>query len=119
MDGRANLKGDFDHEATVVIDLALRQAASPDREGEPERTPALRRADALVELCRRFLDDPDQVGRTDLSNLWLGCSRHHHLVHLPGWSSKLLADATLEIATPDGRVLISHPPPRGSPRLAL
>lgn len=56
-------------------------------------------------------------GTTDLSNLWLGCSRHHHLVHSPGWSSKLLPDATVEVTTPDGRVLTSHPPPRGSPKL--
>jgi len=49
-------------------------------------------------------------GTTDLANLVLKCSRHHHLGHLPGWSEKLKPDATLEITMPDGRVLVSKPP---------
>jgi hypothetical protein len=42
------------------------------------------------------------------------CSRHHHLCHLPGWQVKLLPDATVEVTTPTGKVLTSHPPPIGS-----
>lgn len=53
-------------------------------------------------------------GETNLSNLVLECSRHHHLLHQGGWHLKLLPDATVEVTTPDGRVLTSHPP-RGSP----
>jgi hypothetical protein len=53
-------------------------------------------------------------GETNLANLVLGCSRHHHLLHQSGWHVKLLPDATVEVTTPDGRVLTSHPP-RGSP----
>ncbi len=49
----------------------------------------------------------------------MACVRHHHLLHSPGWQAKLLADATLEVTTPYGQVLTSHPPPRGSPKLAL
>lgn len=48
-------------------------------------------------------------GETSLSNSMLGCGRHHHLIHQPGWQVKLLPGATVELTTPDGRVLISHP----------
>jgi hypothetical protein len=43
------------------------------------------------------------------------CSRHHHLLHKPGWQAKLLPDATFEVTTPDGRVLVTKPPSRTSP----
>jgi hypothetical protein len=33
-------------------------------------------------------------GRTALDNLTLQCTRHHHLLHSPGWHAKLLPDAT-------------------------
>jgi hypothetical protein len=56
LDGRRELSGSFDPEGGAVIDTALRLAASPDADGEPARTPAQRRADALVDVCRRFLD---------------------------------------------------------------
>jgi hypothetical protein len=39
-----------------VVDTALRLAATRDVESEPARTPAERRADALVDVCRHFLD---------------------------------------------------------------
>jgi hypothetical protein len=48
-------------------------------------------------------------GPTSLDNLTLQCSRHHHLLHTLGWHAKLLPDATLEITTPDGRILASTP----------
>jgi hypothetical protein len=219
MDGRRELRGHLDAEGGEVLEAALRQAASPDVEGEPARSAAQRRADALVDICRRFLDhqgdtpprrhrphvnvvvDLEELehrgtgrvldgpyldaatierilcdagvhrvvtsgrssildfgqttrtipaalwsalvlrdetcrfpgcdrpshwceghhiehwshgGETNLSNLVLECSRHHHLLHQGGWHLKLLPDATVEVTTPDGRVLTSHPP-RGSP----
>jgi hypothetical protein len=49
-------------------------------------------------------------GPTRLDNLVLLCSRHHHLLHKPGWHAKLLPDATFEVTFPDGRVRTSHPP---------
>jgi hypothetical protein len=49
-------------------------------------------------------------GPTRLDNLVLVCSRHHHLLHKPGWQAKLLPDATFEVTYPDGRVRTSHPP---------
>jgi hypothetical protein len=56
-------------------------------------------------------------GPTQLSNLVLLCSRHHHLLHKPRWHTKLLPDATLEITDPQGHVHTSHPPPHRSPPL--
>ena len=54
--GRGELKGSFDPEALELISKALGLSSTNDVEGEPERCPARRRADALVDLCRRFLD---------------------------------------------------------------
>jgi hypothetical protein len=56
LDGRRELTGSFDPEGGAVIATALRLAATPDLAGEPARSPAHRRADALVDICRRFLD---------------------------------------------------------------
>jgi hypothetical protein len=50
-------------------------------------------------------------GPTDLSNLVLLCSRHHHRIHERGWHDKLLPDGTYEVTTASGAVLTSHPPP--------
>jgi 5-methylcytosine-specific restriction protein A len=50
-------------------------------------------------------------GPTELANLVMGCSRHHHLWHLAGWSVKLLPDGEFHVTTPDGRDLVSRPPP--------
>jgi Domain of unknown function (DUF222)/HNH endonuclease len=49
-------------------------------------------------------------GPTQLANLVLVCSRHHHLLHRPRWNAKLLPDATLEVTDPQGRVRSSTPP---------
>jgi len=56
LDGRKVLEGDLDAEACDVVATALRLAHSEDCAGEPARLPAHRRADALVDLCRFFLD---------------------------------------------------------------
>jgi hypothetical protein len=60
LDGRRELSGSFDPEGGAVIATALRLAATRDVEGEPARSPAQRRADALVDVCRRFLDHQQQ-----------------------------------------------------------
>ncbi|MGD9792837.1 MAG: HNH endonuclease signature motif containing protein, partial [Acidimicrobiia bacterium] len=50
-------------------------------------------------------------GHTALHNLVLLCSRHHHIIHLPGWTIELCDDATVIVTTPDEQQLTSHPPP--------
>lgn len=56
--GRGELTGSFDPEGTELIATALRVCQTPDidGDGEPARTPAQRRGDALVDVCRWFLD---------------------------------------------------------------
>jgi Domain of unknown function (DUF222) len=216
LDGRRELRGSFDPEAGSLIETAIRLARTKDVDGEPERSPARRRADALADVCRWFLDHqqnrrggrhrprlnvvttlndlerrgqgrliddtildattvqrllcdagvhrvfvagrssildygtttrtvpanlfnalvirdqhcrfpgcdrpPDwcdahhvrwvtRGGPTCPENLALQCSRHHHLLHSPGWDAKLLPDGTLVVTNPDGRTLQSRPPP--------
>src|SRR5947207_1071753 len=57
-------------------------------------------------------------GPTDRANLVLLCWRHHHdFAHHPRWQLKLLPDATVEVTTPDGRMLTicPRPPPDAGP----
>jgi hypothetical protein len=49
-------------------------------------------------------------GLTDLCNLVLLCSYHHHLIHKPGWEVKLLPDATFKVTMPSGEVRCTSPP---------
>ena len=72
-----------------------------------DRTPDWREAHHLHHWTRH--------GPTELDNLALFCSRHHHRIHEPNWQPKLDPyDATLTITTPTGRVLTSRPPPLNS-----
>lgn len=54
-------------------------------------------------------------GHTAPDNLVLLCSRHHHLVHSPGWTAALCADGTFVVRTIDGVERRSTPPPRTPP----
>jgi hypothetical protein len=59
-------------------------------------------------------------GPTQLPNLALLCTRHHHLLHTPAWHTKLLPDATLEITNPQGHTRTTTPPdPSRAPPLPL
>jgi Domain of unknown function (DUF222)/HNH endonuclease len=215
--GRWRVDGDLGPETGELLATALRLAQCPDVDGEPARSPATRRSDALADVCRHFLDhqhtrrggrhrphlnlvlDLDRYralrtagassvdgsrldrtstdrllcdaalhrvitagrsaildygtatrtipaplynalvvrdrhcrfpgcdrpanwceghhlrpwqagGATNLANLVLLCSRHHHLLHTPRWHTKLLPDNTLEVTNPTGHVRTSHPP---------
>jgi hypothetical protein len=54
-------------------------------------------------------------GPTNLPNLVLLCTRHHHLLHRPGWEAKLLPDATFKVTDPKGRTRTTRPPGRIPP----
>jgi len=56
LDGRWYLNGAFDPEGGAVIDTALRLANS----GDWDRVAAERRGDAMVDICRWFLDNQDR-----------------------------------------------------------
>jgi hypothetical protein len=49
-------------------------------------------------------------GPTELANLVLLCTNHHHRLHQPRWQAKLLPDATFEVTDPDGQVRNTSPP---------
>src|ERR687897_3162856 len=48
--------GSLGPETGELLATALRLAQTPDDDGQPARTPATRRADALGDICRFFLD---------------------------------------------------------------
>jgi len=56
LDGRLHGSMTFDAEAGAVVRRALRLAETKDVDGEPPRTAARRRADAMVDVCRFYLD---------------------------------------------------------------
>jgi hypothetical protein len=225
--GRWRLDGHLGAETGELLATALRLAQNPDVPGEPARSAATRRADALADICRHFLDHQhtrrggrhrphlnlvldleryqalrnagattvngtgldrtttDRLlcdtaihrvlthgrstiidygtatrtipaplyntlvirdhhcrfpgcdrpahwceghhihpwpagGPTNLPNLALLCTRHHHLLHRPHWHTKLLPDNTLEVTDPTGHTHTSHPPgPNRAPPLPL
>jgi hypothetical protein len=54
--GRWRLDANLGPEGGELLATALRLAHSPDTDGEPTRSAATRRADALTDICRHFLD---------------------------------------------------------------
>ena len=48
-------------------------------------------------------------GTTDTENLVLLCSRHHHVLHQPGWHAKLRPDGTFEVTDAGGIVRETSP----------
>jgi hypothetical protein len=60
LDGVWRLDGYLNPLDGEILDTALRLAAGSDDDTEAPRTPAQRRADALVNIAKRFLDDQEQ-----------------------------------------------------------
>ncbi|NQV06439.1 DUF222 domain-containing protein [bacterium] len=57
LDGMVHLEGDLDPVSAETVITAIGGLAGPaNRDGGDGRTPTQRRADALTEICRRFLD---------------------------------------------------------------
>jgi hypothetical protein len=54
-------------------------------------------------------------GLTELANLVLLCSRHHHVLHQPGWHAKLRPDGELEVTDRAGTVRATSPPRAEAP----
>jgi hypothetical protein len=94
LDNRWTLDGSLNAETGELLTTALGVAKSEDVEGEPPRSPAERRADALADICRHFLDN-QQKNRA---------GRHRPHVNAIVDLDRLLAGhATAEC--PDGTVL--------------
>ena len=51
------------------------------------------------------MDHWTRTHRTDLGDLALQCTGHHHLLHQPGWSMRRNADLTTTVTRPDGTTL--------------
>jgi hypothetical protein len=51
-----------------------------------------------------------QGGPTELANLVLVCSRHHHVLHQPSWHAKLRPDGDFKVTDPNGIVRETSPP---------
>ena len=63
-------------------------------------------------MCEAHHLDPwDPVGETDMENLTLLCSRHHHACHEGGFTAQRLDDGALQFRRPDGTIL--HQPKPG------
>ncbi len=58
-DGMARIDGDADPESATIIDAALRSITEPWARAGDERSPAQRRLDAFVDICRVHLDHGD------------------------------------------------------------
>jgi hypothetical protein len=57
LEGRYRLDADLDAEGGSLTEVAIRLAETPDGPADPARTPAHRRADAWVDICRFYLDN--------------------------------------------------------------
>ena len=62
--GQVELRGSLDPATAAPVEAALRVATSDDDELTGERTPAERRADALADICRFFLDHQSSASTT-------------------------------------------------------
>jgi Domain of unknown function (DUF222)/HNH endonuclease len=57
----------------------------------------------------------EKGGTTDIANLVLLCSRHHHIAHRAGWATELAPDGTFHVTDPWGVTRTTRPPATGPP----
>ncbi len=107
LDGRFALDGSLDAEGGATVLAALSALSSP-RAGD-ERTPAQRRADALVELARRSLDGgelPELGGERPHVTVTLDLTTLERRPGAPSaeldWAGPISADTALRIACDAG-----------------
>ena len=111
LDGRGVLDGDLDAEDHAIVATALRVANTDDAAGEPARTPAEKRAGALVDICEFFLDNQtSQRGgrhRPHLNILAKVDTWEGHVVNGPTLSvetiERYLCDCSVHRVLTDGR----------------
>ena len=118
--GRWRLDANLGPETGELLATALRLAQTPDTDGEPARTVATRRGDALADICRHFLDHqhPHRGGRhRPHLNLMLDIDRYRALARAGAASvdgtpldrtstNRLLCDAALHRVLSHGRSAI-------------
>jgi Domain of unknown function (DUF222) len=56
----------------------------------------------------------DLGGATDLANLLPVCERHHHCIHIQGWTVELGHRRELTLTMPDGETMSTGPPRRSA-----
>ncbi len=135
------LDGALDPEGGATVLTALDAASHPDPAGTPWRTPAQRRADALVDLCRWYLDHgnaptsggqrPHVTVTVDLATLEQRAAANGKGAEL-GWGGaicgetarRLACDASISRVITDGasqppRRRPQHPQPPTAVRRAL
>jgi hypothetical protein len=119
-DDRWRTDGNLGPETGELLSTALRLAQSPDVEGEPARSPATRRADALGDICRFFLDHQrSRRGGRHRPHLNIVLDIDHYLVRGAGGATtadgthldratldRLLCDAALHRVLTAGRSTI-------------
>jgi hypothetical protein len=64
LEGRVALSGDLDGDTGSLVLAAMRAAMTKDRPEDPVRSPARRRADALADVAKFFLDHHDHPNPT-------------------------------------------------------
>jgi hypothetical protein len=118
LDDRWAVDGDLDAESGEIVATALRLATTDDGEGEPARLPSQRRADALVDTCRFFLDTQQhRRGGRHRPHLNVVITREDRELGLGGHTvtgtalerqtvSRMLCDCVLHRVVVDGRSAI-------------
>jgi len=92
LNDRWRTDGTLGPETGELLATALRLAQTPDDDGQPARSPATRRADALGDVCRFFLDH-QQTRRG---------GRHRPHLNLVLDIERYLTNPTAGATTPDG-----------------
>lgn len=92
LDGRREVSGHFRPEDAAIVEAALAEATAPLAPGEPRRPGPEQRAEALVEICRQFLDSAGRPDRGKRSRPYINVVID--LEHFAGGGPGRMADGT-------------------------